>query len=83
MYLRSVLALFGFLSKLFIFRIFFFHLYSVSTYVVSVQYQEGLEPSKQRWFFGGKLLGDKLHIEDAKILPGYVVQVIVNAENAS
>ncbi|KAK9509367.1 hypothetical protein O3M35_006700 [Rhynocoris fuscipes] len=48
-----------------------------------LQYQEGLEPSKQRWFFGGKLLGDKLHIEDAKILPGYVVQVIVNAETTS
>lgn len=42
------------------------------------QFQEGLEPSRQRWFFGGKLLGDKLHIEDAKISPGYVVQVIVN-----
>uniref|UniRef100_A0A0A9XXE8 Ubiquitin domain-containing protein 1 n=1 Tax=Lygus hesperus TaxID=30085 RepID=A0A0A9XXE8_LYGHE len=48
-----------------------------------LQYQEGLEPSKQRWFFGGKLLGDKLHIEDAKIVPGYVIQVIVNNEQNS
>ncbi|KAL1122832.1 hypothetical protein AAG570_003158 [Ranatra chinensis] len=48
-----------------------------------LQYQEGLEPSKQRWFFGGKLLGDKLHVEDAKISPGYVVQVIVNPEQPS
>ncbi|CAG5075486.1 Similar to ubtd1: Ubiquitin domain-containing protein 1 (Danio rerio) [Cotesia congregata] len=45
-----------------------------------LQSQEGLEPSKQRWFFGGKLLGDKMHIEEAKIQPGYVIQVIVNAE---
>ncbi|KAJ9580986.1 hypothetical protein L9F63_023835 [Diploptera punctata] len=45
-----------------------------------LQSQEGLEPSRQRWFFGGKLLGDKLRIEEAKIMPGYVVQVIVNHE---
>ncbi|XP_063220651.1 ubiquitin domain-containing protein 1 [Bacillus rossius redtenbacheri] len=45
-----------------------------------LQSQEGLEPSRQRWFFGGKLLGDKLRIEEAKVLPGYVVQVIVNNE---
>lgn len=45
-----------------------------------LQSQEGLEPSRQRWFFGGKLLGDKLRIEEAKIMPGYVVQVIVNQD---
>jgi len=39
-----------------------------------------LEPSRQRWFFGGKLLGDKMHIEEAKVQPGYVIQVIVNPE---
>ncbi|XP_066992015.1 ubiquitin domain-containing protein 1 [Anabrus simplex] len=48
-----------------------------------LQSQEGLEPSRQRWFFGGKLLGDKLRIEEAKILPGYVVQVIVNHDQMS
>nr|CAD7460013.1 unnamed protein product [Timema tahoe] len=48
-----------------------------------LQSQEGLEPSRQRWFFGGKLLGDKLRMEEAKILPGYVVQVIVNSESMS
>lgn len=48
-----------------------------------LQCQEGLEPSRQRWFFGGKLLSDKLRIEEAKILPGYVVQVIVNPEPLS
>ncbi|XP_014610183.1 PREDICTED: ubiquitin domain-containing protein 1 isoform X2 [Polistes canadensis] len=45
-----------------------------------LQSQEGLEPSRQRWFFGGKLLGDKMHIEEAKVQPGYVIQVIVNPE---
>ncbi|XP_011253512.1 ubiquitin domain-containing protein 1 [Camponotus floridanus] len=45
-----------------------------------LQNQEGLEPSRQRWFFGGKLLGDKMHIEEAKVQPGYVIQVIVNPE---
>lgn len=45
-----------------------------------LQSQEGLEPSRQRWFFGGKLLSDKMHIEEAKIQPGYVIQVIVNPE---
>ncbi|XP_014287607.1 ubiquitin domain-containing protein 1 [Halyomorpha halys] len=51
---------------------------TIGTAKRKLQFQEGLEPSRQRWFFGGKLLGDKLHIEDAKISPGYVVQVIVN-----
>ena len=44
------------------------------------QMHEGLEPSRQRWFFGGKLLADKFRVEDAKIQPGYVVQVIVNPD---
>lgn len=44
------------------------------------QSQEGIEPSRQRWFFGGKLLGDKLHLDEIKIQPGYVIQVIVNQE---
>lgn len=48
-----------------------------------LQSQEGLEPSRQRWFFGGKLLGDKLRVEEAKIMPGYVVQVIVNHDQLS
>lgn len=45
------------------------------------QRQENVEHSRQRWFFGGKLLGDKLVIEDAHIQAGYVVQVIVNTED--
>lgn len=48
-----------------------------------LQSQEGIESSRQRWFYGGKLLGDKLRVEEAKIPPGYVVQVIVNMEYAN
>lgn len=40
--------------------------------------KEGVEPERQRWFFGGKLLNDKLRIEDARIPKGFVVQVIVS-----
>lgn len=43
-----------------------------------LQEKEGVEAERQRWFFGGKLLNDKLRIEDAKIPKGFVVQVIVS-----
>ena len=36
------------------------------------------EPARQRWYFAGKLLGDKTRIGDAKIPAGYVVQCVVN-----
>jgi hypothetical protein len=36
------------------------------------------EPSRQRWYFGGKLLGDKLKMGDANIPSGYVVQCVVS-----
>ena len=36
------------------------------------------EPSKQRWYFGGKLLTDKTKIGDVNIPSGYVVQCILN-----
>ncbi|KAI8422073.1 hypothetical protein MSG28_009964 [Choristoneura fumiferana] len=44
------------------------------------KYDSNPEPWRQRWFYGGKLLGDRLLIEEAKITPGYVVQVIVSTE---
>ncbi|XP_050293396.1 ubiquitin domain-containing protein 2 isoform X2 [Anthonomus grandis grandis] len=56
---------------------------SISVCKKKLQSQEGIDASRQRWFYGGKLLGDKLHVEEAKIPPGYVVQVIVNLENTS
>ena len=39
---------------------------------------EKIEPSRQKWFFAGKILSDKLKMEDAKIPKGYVVQVVVS-----
>ena len=41
----------------------------------------GIEPQRQRWFFAGRLLGDKLRVEDTKIPKNYVVQVIVSPES--
>lgn len=52
---------------------------SVSCAKRKLQAHEGVEPADQRWFFGGKLLNDKMRLEDAKIPAGYVVQVVVSA----
>lgn len=49
-------------------------------HIIFLKAKEGIEPQHQRWFFGGKLLGDKLHIDEARILPSYVIQVIINPE---
>lgn len=45
------------------------------------QAQENVDACCQRWFYGGKLLGDKILVEDAQIQPMYIVQVIVNTEH--
>ncbi len=36
------------------------------------------EPSRQRWYYGGKLLGDKMRISDVNIPSGFVIQCVVN-----
>lgn len=46
-----------------------------------LQVQEQVDACCQRWFYGGKLLGDKMPVEEAAIKPGFVVQVIVNREH--
>lgn len=38
---------------------------------------EGVEPPKQRWFYAGRMLTDKMTVEDAKIQKGFVIQVIL------
>jgi len=44
-----------------------------------LQDQEGLaEPARQRWYYGGKLLGDKLRVSEAGVPQGFVIQCIVN-----
>lgn len=42
--------------------------------------EEGVPPSRQRWFYSGRLLSDKIRIEDAKIPKNNVIQVIVSPE---
>ena len=42
--------------------------------------ETGVDPSRQRWFYSGRMLGDKLRVEEAKIPKGYVVQIIVSPE---
>ncbi|KAK3095298.1 hypothetical protein FSP39_012949 [Pinctada imbricata] len=42
--------------------------------------ETGIEPTRQRWFYSGRMLGDKLRVEEAKIPKGYVVQIIVSPE---
>ena len=41
------------------------------------QLQENLGICRQRWFYSGKLLGNRLHISDCGIIPGYIVQCII------
>ena len=36
------------------------------------------EPSRQRWYYSGKLLSDKMRIGDANIPTGFVIQCVVN-----
>jgi len=41
--------------------------------------QEGVgEPASQRWYFGGKMLGDKMAMGDTGVPQGYVIQCVVN-----
>ena len=42
---------------------------------------ENMEPSRQRFYFSGKLLTDKTRVEEAKLMKGFVVQVIISQPN--
>ncbi|EDW34285.1 GL21661 [Drosophila persimilis] len=46
-----------------------------------LQATEGVDACCQRWFYSGKLLGDKVPIDECSIHQGYVVQVIINTEH--
>ena len=46
-----------------------------------IQAEHGVPPSKQRCFFAGKLLYDKLTIGDTKLSKGFVIQVIVATDD--
>ncbi|KAK0044149.1 ubiquitin domain-containing protein 2 [Biomphalaria pfeifferi] len=43
--------------------------------------QVGVDPHRQRWYYAGRLLNDKLRIEDARIPKNHVVQVIVSGSS--
>ena len=43
--------------------------------------REGVTVVRQRWFYSGRLLTDKMTVQDVKIVKGYVVQIIVSEEN--
>ena len=43
--------------------------------------EEKIEPARQRWYYGGKLLGDRLKIGDVGIPQGHVIQCVVNDLN--
>ena len=45
--------------------------------------REGVATSRQRWFYSGRLLTDKMTAQDADIKKGYVVQIIVSEEDRS
>lgn len=49
-------------------------------YLHQPQAQESVDVFSQRWFYGGKLLGDKTTVDEAKVQPGYIIQVIINTE---
>lgn len=40
--------------------------------------EEKIDPTWQRWFFSGKLLTDRMKLQETKIQKDFVVQVIVN-----
>lgn len=42
------------------------------------QVDKMVEPSRQRWYFGGKLLSDKMRISDCNIPSGHVIQCVMN-----
>lgn len=42
--------------------------------------REAVPVARQRWFYSGRLLSDKMTVQDAKIVKGYVVQIIVSEE---
>lgn len=51
---------------------------SISELKKQLEEREEIEVSRQRWFFSGKLLTDKMRLQDAKIQKDFVVQVIVS-----
>lgn len=45
--------------------------------------REGVAVTRQRWFYSGQLLTDKMTVQNADIKKSYVVQIIVSEEDKS
>ena len=44
--------------------------------------REGIAIARQRWFYSGRLLTDKMTVQDADIKKSYVVQIIVSEDRS-
>lgn len=44
------------------------------------QVQEELEGGRQRWFYGGKLLGDQLVVSECGVQHNHVIQAIITPQ---
>lgn len=40
------------------------------------------EPKEQRWYFGGRLLHERLKIQEIKLQQGFVVQVVISSQSS-
>ncbi|KAL5290102.1 UBTD2 family protein [Megaselia abdita] len=56
---------------------------TVSNCKRKLQMLEKVDYCCQRWFYAGKLLSDKMLIEEANIQNGYIIQVVVNTEHTN
>ncbi|KAK8733088.1 hypothetical protein OTU49_006751 [Cherax quadricarinatus] len=53
---------------------------SIATAKRKLDIQENLNGSRQRWFYGGKLLGDRLLVCECNIVHNYIVQAIITED---
>lgn len=53
---------------------------TIATAKKKLAIQENLSDMRQRWFYSGKLLGDRLHVCECNIQHNYIVQAIITEE---
>ncbi|XP_050733758.1 ubiquitin domain-containing protein 2-like [Eriocheir sinensis] len=56
---------------------------TIATAKKKLDLQEDLEGRRQRWFYCGKLLGDRLLICECNIHPSFIIQAIISEEALS
>ena len=42
-----------------------------------LQTERQLSGNRQRWYYGGKMLGDKMAVQDCNIVNGWIIQCII------